>query len=116
MGPDVTPVADKLGNLSIIGDSQQGDIGDSAPPDMTDVVEVERVESDDDDERRVIIKSHGLAPFSRLHDNYKSPNYHPSIEVRKRANRNITKIFKLFAYLLRNNGLRNVECYLIIMR
>ena len=38
--PDVSPVTDKLGNLSIIGDTQQGDIGDYMSPDMTDVVEV----------------------------------------------------------------------------
>ena len=65
LGADVSPVADKLGNLSITGGSQQGE---SAPPNMTDVIEVEVervdiVESDDDNEERVKIKSCGLAPF-----------------------------------------------------
>ena len=58
-------MADKLRNLSITGGSQQGE---SAPPNMTDVIEVEvervdRVESNDDNEERVKIKSCGLAPF-----------------------------------------------------
>ena len=86
---------------------------------MTDATEVEvekvdRVESDDDDEGRVITRSCSLAPFSRLHSNYRLANYHPTVEVRKRTNRQINKLFKLFAFLLRNNGLRNVEYYLVI--
>ena len=55
-----------------------------------------------------------LGPFTQAHEDYTLPNYHPGIDVRNGANRNISRICKLFTHLLRSNGMRGVEYYLVI--
>ena len=111
---DISPMNDKLGNLSIIVHTQQGDIGDIVSPDVVEVDPNSRVESGDEHGATAKPLPQDLGPFSRIHDDYKLPKYHPSVEVRKRANRNISKIFKMFAHLLRTNGMRKVEYYIVI--
>ena len=78
---DISPMTDKLGNLSIIGDTQQGDIGDIVSPDVVEVDPNSRVESEDEHGATAKPLPHDLGPFSRIHEDYKLPNYHPSVYV-----------------------------------
>ena len=71
---------------------------------------IENDDNDDNDDRsrlgndrRKVTTNSCLAPFSRLHNDYQLANYHPPIEYRKRDNRQINKLFRLFAALIRNN-------------
>ena len=53
-----------------------------------------------------------LIPLSHIHDNYELANIHPRPDIRKRMGRDVSKLFRLFCYLLKPNGFRQLEFYL----
>ena len=55
-----------------------------------------------------------LAPFSQIHNDYKIGNYHPNPDNRKILVRDISRVFRLFVYLLKSNGMRDVKFYISI--